>query len=135
MDVFTDWWSLALGDILLLLEDKFAEAERKYHHADVNTDQEEDTKEWEDDANTEKTWDEEDDHDLLHGELVETEASLDDQSEQAKIEQLLRESCGCQLGPHGGACSSAFQRGNCSDKKQLPPNGEERAGPCCYGTN
>ena len=32
---------------------------------------------------------------------------MDDQSEQAKIEQLLRESCSCQLGPHGGACSSA----------------------------
>ena len=35
---------------------------------------------------------------------------MDDQSEQAKIEQLLRESCGCQLGPHGVACSSAVSK-------------------------
>ena len=49
-------------------------------------------------------------NDLSYGELVETEASLDDQSEQATIEQLLRESCTCQLGPHGGACSSAVSK-------------------------
>ena len=99
MDVFTDRRSLALGDVLSLLE-------AEYQHADMDTDQQEDTEEREEDASTEKTSDEEDDHDLSHGELVETKASLDDQSEQAKIEQLLRESCGCQLGPHGVACSS-----------------------------
>ena len=49
-------------------------------------------------------------NDLSYGELVETEASLDDQSEQATIEQLLRESCTCQLGPLGGACSSAVSK-------------------------
>ena len=49
-------------------------------------------------------------NDLSYGELVETEASLDDQSEQATIEQLLRESCTCQLGPHGVACSSAVSK-------------------------
>ena len=41
----------------------------------------------------------EEDH-LAHGELVEREANLDDQSEQAKVKQLLRESCGCEQGPH-----------------------------------
>ncbi len=47
---------------------------------------------------------------MAHGELVEMEASLDDQSEQAKIEQLLRDSCSCQLGPYGGPCSSAVSK-------------------------
>ena len=35
---------------------------------------------------------------------------IGDQSEQAKIEQLLRQSCSCQLGPHGGVCSSAVSK-------------------------
>ena len=47
---------------------------------------------------------------MAHGELVEMEASLDDQSEQAKIEQLLRDSCNCQLGPYAGPCSSAVSK-------------------------
>lgn len=55
MDVFADRRSLVLGDVL------------------------------EEDPSTEKNLDEEDDHVLTHSELVETEASLDDQSEQAKI--------------------------------------------------
>ena len=35
----------SLGDVLSLLEAKFVDAEREYQHADVNTDQEEVTKE------------------------------------------------------------------------------------------
>ena len=69
MDVFTDRRSLALGDVLSLLEAEFADAEREYQHADMDTDQEEDTEEREEDASEEKTSDEEDDHDLSHGEL------------------------------------------------------------------
>lgn len=61
---FVDWRSLALGDILSLLVAEFADAERKYQHTDVDTDQEEDTKEREEDASAKKTSIEEDDHDL-----------------------------------------------------------------------
>ena len=43
---------------------EFADAERKYQHTDVDTDQEEDTKEREEDASAKKTSIEEDDHDL-----------------------------------------------------------------------
>ena len=57
----------------------------EYQYADMDTDQEKDTKEWKEDASAEKNSDEKDDHYLSHGELVETEASLDDQSEQASI--------------------------------------------------
>ena len=109
MDVLADRRSLALGDVLSLLEAEFVDDERKYQHADVDTDQEENKEEREEDASTEKNSDE-DDHDLSHSELVETKASLDDQSEQAKVEQLIRESCGCQLGPHGVACSGAVSK-------------------------
>ena len=59
----------ALGDVLSLLEAEFADAERKYQHADVNTDQEEGMEEREEDTSAEKNSDEEDDHDLVaHGE-------------------------------------------------------------------
>ena len=61
--------NLALGDVLSLLEAEFANAEREYQHADVDTDQEEGTEERQEDASAEKTSDEEDDHDLSHGEL------------------------------------------------------------------
>ena len=54
MDVFTDQQSLALGDVLLLLEAEFADAEREYQHADMDTDQEEDTEEREEDASAER---------------------------------------------------------------------------------
>ena len=135
MDVLADRRSLALGDVLSLLEAEFVDDERKYQHADVDTDQEENKEEREEDASTEKNSDE-DDHDLSHSELVETKASLDDQSEQAKVEQLLRESCGFQLGPHGVACSGTVSKeAIVLNKEQLPPNGKERAGPCCYDTN
>ena len=61
--------NLALGDVLTLLEAEFGEAEREYQHADVDTDQEEDAEERQENASAEKTSDEEDDHDLSHGEL------------------------------------------------------------------
>ena len=60
---------LSLGDVLSLLEAEFADAEREYQHGDVDTDQEEGTEERQKDASAEKTSDEEDDHDLSHGEL------------------------------------------------------------------
>ena len=43
MKVFADRHSLALGDVLLLLVAEFADAEREYQHAHVDTEQEEDT--------------------------------------------------------------------------------------------
>ena len=61
--------NLALGDVLTLLEAEFGEAEREYQHADVDTSQEEDAEERQENTSTEKTSDEEDDHDLSHGEL------------------------------------------------------------------
>ena len=98
--------------LLSLLKAEFVDAEKEYQHTDVDTDQEEDTEEREEDASVEeKNSDEEDDHDLALGELVETEASFNDQSEQAIVEQLLRESYSCQLGPDCGACSSAVSKG------------------------
>ena len=71
--MFTDRQSLAFGDVLSLLEAEFADAEREYQHTDVDTDQEEDTEEREENPSMEKNSDEEDDHDLTHGKLVETE--------------------------------------------------------------
>lgn len=77
----------------------------------MDTDQEEYTKEQEVDNNAEeKNSDEEDDHDLAHGKLVETEVCLYGQSEQAKVEQMLRESCSCQLRPHVEHVSTRFPK-------------------------
>ena len=47
---------------------------------------------------------------LSHGKVIKTEASLNDKSEQVRVDQLLEGIfvySGCLLGPHGGACSSA----------------------------
>ena len=54
MDMFADQRSLALGDILLILEAEFADTEGEYQHTDVDTDQEKDTEEREEDASIEK---------------------------------------------------------------------------------
>ena len=50
---------------------------------------------------------------LSHSKLIKTEASLNDKSEQVRVDQLLDGILvysGCLLGPHGGACPSAVFR-------------------------
>ena len=50
---------------------------------------------------------------LSHSKLIKTEASLNDKSEQVRVDQLLDGIfvySGCLLGPHGGACPSAVFR-------------------------
>lgn len=111
MEVFALGRNLAAEDVLSLLEAEFADAEREYEGADVGTEQEEDAEEQEEDVGAEqKISDEEEDNDSSCGEPVEMEASLVDQSEEAKVEELLRESCGCKLGPRGEACSSVVPK-------------------------
>lgn len=77
----------------------------------MGTNQEDDAEDLEEDIGAEqKNSDDKHDSDSAHSEPVEREASLDDQREQTKVEELIRESCGCQLGAHGGACSSAVSK-------------------------
>ena len=111
MEVLSPRRNLALGEVLSLLETQFEDAERVYQRTDVGTSQEEeDAEEDEDVGDEQKNTDDEEDDDSAQGEPVEMEASLDDTSEQAKVEELKRESCGCKLGPHGVACCSVLSK-------------------------
>lgn len=72
----------------MLLEARFKAAERDYKYADVGTDQEEDAEDLEESISAEQmnsTWKI---TILAHSKPIEKEASLYDQKEQAKVEEL-----------------------------------------------
>ena len=98
-------------EVLSLLEAKFDDAEREYQHADLNTASEEvSSKEDETLDDQTKPAGEEEGNGLTQGELVETESSFENRTEQMKVDEFFSESCGCKWGPCSVACSSVISK-------------------------
>ena len=102
---------VTLEEVMSLLEAEFDDAESEYQHGRLETHPDEIASEPEENSDDEHKKGEEESGSMIQGELVKIESSLENRTEQVKVDDFLSESCGCKSGPHHVACSSVVSKG------------------------